>query len=333
MQQPAPQWIALDRILLCFDVEQANEASQAVCIRRCTKHAIAWRVLTNSPTQFIVSPNRGILSDDLHKEIRITLVKNIFLSENGIRIEAMPIKDKTVSLDKIWENPLPANRQQLQFELTTTLVNIAKATALGASARQLSTAEPTVEEMLLSSNHTAKELNAMEMVLKQDIEIIEKNIRVTTQLQNRLQTQLKTRQEQAEQLRLQLEGLEADIAVLKRKVDTLMESIPKDQRRGQMTYEVITSPELGGQGEAISFLLVSELRPLTAFAKQSDNSVPIDPPDNKEIKEGLLTKTPKTPGKSKSLENVKKPGKAQSNQQQKLGGGGNSDANAPCCIS
>lgn len=52
----------------------------------------------------------------------------------------------------------------------------------------------------------------------------------------------------------------------------------------------------GGQGEAISFLLVLEPRSLTASAERSDSSVPIDPPDNKEIKERLFTKSPKSRG-------------------------------------
>ncbi|VDO33534.1 unnamed protein product [Onchocerca flexuosa] len=113
---------------ICFDVEQLTNAKQEVKLRRCKgiQDNIAWRIRTNVPDRYIISPSRGLIKNDEPITLTIELIKNKFHPKHKLTLQAIAMVDGC-NEQTIWKHQNTRNRNKIQsirLKLSTVLINI-----------------------------------------------------------------------------------------------------------------------------------------------------------------------------------------------------------------
>ncbi|CAJ0956577.1 unnamed protein product, partial [Mesorhabditis belari] len=87
MASSVNNFVILDQTLIMFDVEQVENASQTITIRRhpdC-KVPVCWCLLTNGPTRYMVAPNGGIINNSNPLQLR-NLLERLFISPRNAHV-------------------------------------------------------------------------------------------------------------------------------------------------------------------------------------------------------------------------------------------------------
>ncbi|GMT28649.1 hypothetical protein PFISCL1PPCAC_19946 [Pristionchus fissidentatus] len=222
-----PELIFIDRTLICFDPEQTQNI-QTVNLKRNVPQKVSFRWLTNAPTRYIVSPNRGVIVDDKPLAVTIELLHQRFSPLHKMELQALVMRDN-IAGDVFGDKRRSEEMQKIPLQLGTTLMNLDNAEFLSKQG------SPNRSESLLSildneKNEDSKtqSLKDLHELLKTDISTIAKNIESTQQLEQVLTQQLSARTDQLNDLKKsigeaetnsknvdeQLKGMEEEMAKL-----------------------------------------------------------------------------------------------------------------------
>ncbi|CAJ0956709.1 unnamed protein product, partial [Mesorhabditis belari] len=212
MASSVNNFVILDQTLIMFDVEQVENASQTITIRRhpdC-RVPVCWRLLTNGPTRYMVAPNGGIINNSNPLQIRIELLENKYDPRHIMHIqaiEAREIKDFQV----LWAAlPDPSQIQKITLELSTTVLSLDRAVALGEEAALSKSASLT--DMLSASNLMGearlKELQQIHACIEADTERIKSDCEEMERLKAALIQKVDEQRAMVQALQKQLEKAE-----------------------------------------------------------------------------------------------------------------------------
>ncbi|KAK0404797.1 hypothetical protein QR680_017632 [Steinernema hermaphroditum] len=99
------QFITVDSVVLRFDASEAPSSKRELTLTNTSQHRVAWRLRTNAPTRYVVSPANGFLTPTESVVVVVDLADVAkYHKRHRFMVQAMEAKEEEKDHKKIWNS-------------------------------------------------------------------------------------------------------------------------------------------------------------------------------------------------------------------------------------
>ncbi|KAL6728582.1 hypothetical protein Aduo_010344 [Ancylostoma duodenale] len=146
---PAPLRLTnVNPLILVFDGPRNSQCQKSLNIANVSNERIAWRVLCNAPTRYVVSPNKGFLFRQEKITVQVILLDGAkYHRRHAFVVQVKPAKMEENNRKLTWRDMSAAETKLVQNTRISTLcpnaVDVTPATSSASSISSLSSADLT----------------------------------------------------------------------------------------------------------------------------------------------------------------------------------------------
>ncbi|WKY00128.1 hypothetical protein Q1695_014752 [Nippostrongylus brasiliensis] len=120
--ETTPRLININPLIIVFDGPPGAQCQKAIHLTNVSNERLAWRVLCNAPTRYVVTPNKGFLSRQEKTTIQVILLN----ASKYHRRHAFVVQVKSAKMEEnnrklAWKDILPSDTKFVQSTRVSTL--------------------------------------------------------------------------------------------------------------------------------------------------------------------------------------------------------------------
>ncbi|KJH53171.1 MSP domain protein [Dictyocaulus viviparus] len=119
---PSPRLTAINPLILVFDGAANTQCQKVLHISNVSNERVAWRVLCNAPTRYVVTPNKGFLFRQEKITVQVLLLNSSkYHRRHAFVVQVKPAKIEESNRKLTWKDLSPNEMKVIQSTRVSTL--------------------------------------------------------------------------------------------------------------------------------------------------------------------------------------------------------------------